>query len=61
MFHINTVNIDNLSKNKNIVILKQNKRRRFVVLDTTKYLEKCMALLNIQNASKELQQILLLP
>ena len=29
--------IDNLSKNKNIVILKQDKGRGVVILDTTKY------------------------
>ena len=40
--------IDNLSKNKNIVILKQDKGRGVVILDTTKYTEKCMALLNAE-------------
>ena len=40
--------IDNLSKNKNIVILKQDKGRGVVILDTTKYTEKCMALLNTE-------------
>ena len=40
--------IDNLSKNKNIVILKQGKGRGVVILDTTKHTEKCMALLNTE-------------
>ena len=40
--------IDNLSKNKNIVILKQDKGRGVVILDTTKITEKCMALLNTE-------------
>ena len=40
--------VDNLSKTKNIVILKQDKGRGFVILDTTKYTEKCMALLNTE-------------
>ena len=40
--------IDNLSKNKNIVILKQDKGRGVVILDTIKYTEKCMALLNTE-------------
>ena len=31
--------MDNLSKKKNIVILKQDKRRGAVILDTTKYTE----------------------
>ena len=34
---------DNLSKNKNIAILKQVKGRGGVILVTTKYTEKCMA------------------
>ena len=38
--------IDKLSQNKNIVILKQGERRDVLTLDTTKYTEKCMALLN---------------
>ena len=41
--------IDNLSKNKNIVILKQDKGSGVVILDTTKYTEKCMALLNTEH------------
>ena len=40
--------IDTLSKNKNILILKQDKGRSVVILDTTKYTEKCMALLNTE-------------
>ena len=40
--------IDNLSKNKSVVILKQDKCRCVVILDTSKYTEKCMALLNTE-------------
>ena len=40
--------IYNLSINKNIAILKQDKGRGVVILDTTKYTEKCMALLNTE-------------
>ena len=40
---------DNLFKNKSIVILKQYKGRGVVILDTTKYTEKCMALLNTEH------------
>ena len=41
--------IDNLSKNKNIVILKQDKGRSAVILDTTKITENSMALLNTEH------------
>ena len=40
--------IDSLSKNENIVILKQHKGRGVVILDRTKYTEKFMALLNTE-------------
>ena len=40
--------IENLSKNKNIVILNQDKGRCVIILDTTKYTKKCMALLNTE-------------
>ena len=40
--------IGNLSKSKSIVILKQDKCRCVVILDTSKYTEKCMALLNTE-------------
>ena len=40
--------IYNLSINKNFVILKQDKGRGIVRLDTTEYTEKCMALLNTE-------------
>ena len=39
--------IDNLSKNKN-EILKQDKARGVVILDITKYTEKCVTLLNTE-------------
>ena len=40
--------ISNLSKNKNIVVLKQDKGRGVAILDTAKYTEKCMALLHTE-------------
>ena len=50
--------IDNLSKSKNLVILKQDKRGGFVILD--KYTKKFMTLLNADRF-KKLLQILLQP
>ena len=44
--------IDNLFKYKNIVILKQDKGRGVVILDTTKYTEKCMVLLNTEHCKQ---------
>ena len=38
--------IQNLSKNKEIVILKQEKGRGIVILDRGKYMEKCLSILN---------------
>ena len=43
---------NNLSKNKNILILKQDKGRGDVILGTTKCTEKCMALLNTERFKK---------
>ena len=43
---------DNLSKNKNNVILKQGKGRGVVILNTTKYTEKCIALSNTESFKK---------
>ena len=40
--------INNLFKNENIGILKKDKGRGVVILDRTKYTEKCMALLNTE-------------
>ena len=40
--------IDNRFKNKSIMILKQDKGRGIVILDTNKYTKKCMALLNTE-------------
>ena len=40
--------INDLSKNENIVILKQDKGRGVVILDRTKYTQKCVALLNTE-------------
>ena len=42
------------------MILKQDKGRGIVILGTTKYTEKCMALLNTEHF-KRLKQILLQP
>ena len=38
--------IQNLSQNKNIVLLNQDKGQGIVILDRTKYIEKCMNLIN---------------
>ena len=38
--------INNLAKNSNIVIIKQDKGRRAVIMDKAKYQEKCLAPLN---------------
>ena len=38
--------IQNLSQNRNIVILNQDKIEGIVMLDKTKYIEKCMNLIN---------------
>ena len=44
--------IENLSKNKSIVILKQDKGRGIVILNRSKYIEKCMSILNTTQFSK---------
>ena len=38
--------MENLSKNKEIVILKQDKGRGVVILDCRKYMEKCLSILS---------------
>ena len=38
--------IQNLSKNKEIVILKQDKGRGVLILDRSKYMEKCLSILS---------------
>ena len=38
--------IQDLSKNKEIVILKQDKDRGVVILDRSKYMEKCLSILS---------------
>ena len=44
--------IDKLAKEKNIRILKQDKGRGVVILDSKKYTEKCMSLLNSNQFEK---------
>ena len=44
--------ISRLSKNKNIRIVKQDKGRGVVILNNTKYIEKCQELLNTDNFEK---------
>ena len=44
--------ISNLSKNDNIIILKQDKGRGVVIMDRTKYLEKCLNMLNTNQFRK---------
>ena len=38
--------INRLLNNKDIVILKQDKRRRVVMLNRSKYIEKCLSIIN---------------
>jgi hypothetical protein len=44
--------IKKISGNKNVRILKQDKGRGVVILDNSKYIEKCMELLNTGNFNK---------
>ena len=44
--------IKNISKNKNIRILKQDKGRGIVIMDANKYIDKCMEMLNTDNFQK---------
>ena len=44
--------IGNLSNNQNIVIMKQDKGRRVVIIDRKKYFNKCLALLNSEKFIK---------
>ena len=45
--------IENLIKNKNIVVIKQDKGRGVVLLDKSKYIEKCLEHLNTDNFIKQ--------
>ena len=40
--------INNLSKREDIITMKQDKGRRVVIMDKTKYTDKCLALLSIK-------------
>ena len=42
-------NVKNLSTNKNICLLKQDKGRGIVIMDQTKYVEKCLEILGSDN------------
>ena len=44
--------IDQLSKNNNIIIIKQGKEREVVILDRTKYMDKCLSILTTSKFSK---------
>ena len=44
--------IKRISRNKNIKILKQDKGRGVVIMDSNKYTEKCMELINTNNFRK---------
>ena len=61
--------IRNLSNNKNIVIMKQDKGRGVVIMDRNKYFDKCLTMLNSEQfvklnqdptatAERKVQQIL---
>ena len=41
-----------LSKNNNIFIMKQDKGRGVVILDNTKYIDKCLSILATKQFSK---------
>ena len=43
---------DRLSKNNNIIIIKQDKGRGIVILDCTKYIDKCLSMLATKQFSK---------
>ena len=44
--------IDQLSKNNNIIIIKQDKGRGVVILDRTIYIDKCLSMLSTKQFSK---------
>ena len=44
--------IRNLSNNKNIVIMKQDKGRGVVIMDRNKYFDKCLTMLNSEQFVK---------
>ena len=44
--------IDRLSKNNNIIIIKQNKGLGVVILDRTKYIDKCLPVAATKQFSK---------
>ena len=44
--------INNLRRNKQVVILKQDKGRQVVLLDKTKYVEKCFSIINTNKFKK---------
>ena len=44
--------INNLRRNKQLAILKQDKRRGAVLLDKTKYIEKCFSIVNTNKFKK---------
>ena len=44
--------IDQLSRNKDLCILKQDKRRRVVLMDRTRYKNKCLEMLETNQVIK---------
>ena len=44
--------VETLSKNSRIVIMKQDKGRRVVLMDRTVYLEKCLDILDTNQSTK---------
>ena len=44
--------IDRLSKNNNIIIIKQDKERGVVILDRPKYIDRCLPMVATKNFSK---------
>ena len=50
--HKNEKVIDHLSKHNNIIIIKQGKGRGVVILDRSKYIDKCLSMLATNQFSK---------
>ena len=50
--HKNEKVIDHLSKHNNIIIIKQGKGHGVVILDRSKYIDKCLSMLATKQFSK---------
>ena len=50
--------IERLSKNNNVIIIKQDKGRGVIILDRTKYIDKCMSMVATKQFSKQKNYIM---